>query len=153
MSVTFSSWPPSPVLTVELLCWESTKDPLPSTDTTAFADAAKHTTTCSECAAYGGPIVQLNRVVSDVNLSNTNAAALLTVLGFEELSGSATAEDFLGRVLVAEAINPPDEGRPTVVEGNVTYCGTSAGYTEKRLTQLRELADWANQNSSEITWG
>ena len=51
----------------------------------------------------------------EFNCSNLNASGLLDLLGiqvgeaFEErCCGSMSAEDFLGRVLIAQAINPAD---------------------------------------------
>ncbi|MEW1639334.1 hypothetical protein AB0469_35430 [Streptomyces sp. NPDC093801] len=74
-----------------------------------------------------------------VNMANSNAARVLEVLGFDELAGDADAEDFLGRVLVALALAPVDAGRPSTAEGNFIDCGRTAGYTQRRLDELREL--------------
>lgn len=104
-----------------------------------------------------------------VNVSNANAGHLLGVLGYEvdwsDLYGEATAEDFMGRVLVAQAVNPVDAGVParelTSVEktaslfagfDTVIDCGRRAGYTDGRLTELRELAQLAAERGVSIAW-
>jgi len=114
---------------------------------------------------------------AEVNLSNLNASGLLDLLGiqvgeaFEErCSGSMSAEDFLGRVLMAQAIMPADEGLPTYkmtgaeagghsgllgsllgglaqaeADGQagptIWSAGRSAGYYDQKLVWSRELAD------------
>lgn len=108
-----------------------------------------------------------------VNMSNSNAAQVCRTLGIdlEEWGwcGSMSAQDFLGRVLVALAIEPADAGIPahqllpgdsagifgTVAEGGPTFieCGRREGYTQERLSQLRELADWAVAHNAEISFG
>jgi hypothetical protein len=155
MSVTFSTSPAAPLLAVELLCWESSATPIPSTPETATADIASHSASCAECRAYGGAIRQDVRVVDDVNLSNTNARLLLEALGFtdDELYGELNGELFLGRILLAEAVSPVDAGRPTVRTGNFVECGRDEGYLQHRLAQLRTLAEWAHLHGATITWG
>ena len=92
----------------------------------------------------------------EANFSNLNASGLLDLLGvqvgeaFEErCCGSMSAEDFLGRVLMAQAIMPADEGMPAYkmtededVSGpSIWFAGRSAGYFDERLAQVRELAE------------
>ena len=113
----------------------------------------------------------------EFNCSNLNASGLLDLLGiqvgeaFEErCCGSMSAEDFLGRVLMAQAIMPADEGLPVykmtgaeaeghsgllgALLGGVAQAeaegqagptiwsgGRSAGYFDERLAQVRELAE------------
>lgn len=97
-----------------------------------------------------------------VNTSNSNAFRVCETLGIdleaEGWCGSLPAEDFLGRVLVALAIEPADAGRPATVDaapGRATFidCGRPEGYVEERLGWLRELADWAVANGAEISFG
>jgi hypothetical protein len=114
---------------------------------------------------------------AEVNLSNLNASGLLDLLGiqvgeaFEERClGEMSAEDFLGRILVAQAIMPADEGVPTYKMTGADYsgqsgmlggllaglaqaeaegvsgptiwsAGRSAGYYDQKLVWSRELAD------------
>lgn len=155
MSVTFSTSPAAPLLAVELLCWESSATPIPSTPASANADIASHSVSCEECRAYGGAIRQDIRVVDDVNVSNGNARVVLDALGFveDDLYGELDAELFLGRILLAEAVSPVDAGRPTVRTGNFVECGRDEGYLQHRLSQLRSLAEWARLHDATITWG
>lgn len=99
-----------------------------------------------------------------LNVSNANARHLLDLLGFSsesdqdgDLSGSTTAEDFLGRVLLAQAVNPADAGVPVLEEtgqGGMTLVkmGRRVGYSEDRLESLRELADFAVSRGRAIQW-
>ena len=109
----------------------------------------------------------------EVNMSNSNAATVAATLGIDlnELGwcGSMAAEDFLGRVLVALAISPADEGMPsyrmapgdsagvfgTVREGGPTFIqgARHPGYLQERLAQLHELAVWAVENKAEVMFG
>jgi hypothetical protein len=119
-----------------------------------------------EYCAYG--MMSIQAVEADpspeVNVSNTNAMHLLGLLGFPSqadedgsLCGSTTAEDFLGRVLLAQAINPSDAGVPVTTEvgrGGATMVrmGRRAGYSDDRLTSLRELADFAVDRGRDVQW-
>ena len=95
----------------------------------------------------------------EANMSNANAAVVCGALGIdlEEWGwcGSLPAEDFLGRVLLALAIQPADEGIPvheTTVPGQVRWieCGRRPGYIQERLAQLHDLAQWAVAHDAEI---
>lgn len=114
---------------------------------------------------------------AEVNLSNSNAQALMELLGLKidptgegDWAGSISADDLLGRALIAQAINPADEGMPAhkltgadysgqsgmlggllaglaqaEAEGrpspSIWSAGRSAGYFDERLAQVRELAE------------
>ena len=96
-----------------------------------------------------------------VNMSSSNAFRVCQSLGIdledEGWCGGMTAEDFLGRVLVALAIEPVSAGIPShEVPGpgaRMIDCGRPEGYLQDRLGQLRELADWAVANGAEISFG
>lgn len=97
----------------------------------------------------------------EVNMSNSNAARVCASLGIdleaEGWCGGMPAEDFLGRVLLALAIEPEDAGVPVTVDsapgrGTFVDCGRAEGYLQERLGQLRELADWAVANKAEISF-
>lgn len=96
-----------------------------------------------------------------VNMSSSNAFRVCQSLGIdleaEGWCGSMTAEDFLGRILVALAIEPVSAGIPShEVPGpgvRMIECGRPEGYLQERLGQLRELADWAVANNAEISFG
>ena len=106
----------------------------------------------------------------EVNMSNSNAATVAAALGIDleewGWAGVLAPEDFQGRVLVALALSPADEGMPsfqlapgdsagvfgTVREGGPTFIqgARRPGYLQERLGQLRELADWAVANSAPV---
>lgn len=95
----------------------------------------------------------------DVQMSNMNALTILDVLGiqtedlFEDrCTGVISAEDLLGRVLVAQALNPADEGTSTYSEGNMVMCGRREGYTESKLADLATLANIALNRNAQIQW-
>lgn len=95
-----------------------------------------------------------------VNMANDNARHILEVLGYDprEDFGSATPEDFAGRVLMAVAVNPSDAGTATVEdceEGklSVINCGRPEGYTDDRLAELRGLVEFATRTGRSIQWG
>lgn len=111
---------------------------------------------------YCGSYVCIEPVVAapEVQMSNTNAATLLAVLGLavgEDFSdyctGSVSAEDLMGRILIAQAVNPADEGTASFAEGNMVTCGRNAGYTEGKLGQLASVAEYASQRCLTIQWG
>lgn len=104
--------------------------------------------------------VQAETLEPEVQMSNHNASTLLDVLGInvgadfsDRCSGNLSAEDFLGRVLIAQGINPTDEGSATITVGNMVDCGRPAGYTDAKLDAMREVAEWAIVNKREIVWG
>lgn len=121
-------------------------------------------------AATRVPHAEFGEVITDlpaaedlaVNMSNTNAYRVCASLGIdleaEGWCGSLPAADFLGRVLIALAVDPVDAGRPATVDAapnRATFvdCGRPEGYTQERLGQLRELADWAVAHNAEISFG
>ena len=97
---------------------------------------------------------------NEVNFSNQNAVGVLALLGVtpentEEFwnGGTLSAEDFLGRVLIALAVNPADAGVPPTQEGNFIDAGRREGYFDERLGQLRDLAERALAGGGSICWG
>jgi hypothetical protein len=96
-----------------------------------------------------------------INMCNRNAALVCDALGIElapDWCGDMKAGDFQGRILLALAISPTDEGMPSyehntepgtarVIEGS-----RPAGYLQERLSQLRSLADWAVEHDTEVWW-
>lgn len=96
-----------------------------------------------------------------INMNNRNAALVSDALGnlFDEFEwfGEMPASDFLGRVVMALAVAPKDEGMPSyehtgpgarVIEG-----ARSPGYLQERLVQLHTLAEWAVANNANVWWG
>lgn len=94
----------------------------------------------------------------EVNMANGNAAQILDLLGldFDGDWGETRADDFLGRVLIAQALltvaTDDAHGLPAVQERNWTDCGRRPGYLAERLTDLHRLATWAVDNQAAVTW-
>lgn len=97
-----------------------------------------------------------------INMSNTNAFRVCEALGIDLAAdgwcGDMPAEAFLGRVLLALAVAPTDEGMPSyehtrvgtgprVIEG-----GWRPGYLQERLEQLHALGEYAITMRSEVWW-
>lgn len=96
----------------------------------------------------------------DVNMSNSNAATIAATLGIDldagGWAGEMEARDFQGRILLALAIEPSDEGVPAhELPGpgaRWIECGRRPGYVQERLGQLHELAQWAVDHGALIWW-
>ncbi|ROO82595.1 hypothetical protein EDD29_0076 [Actinocorallia herbida] len=98
----------------------------------------------------------------EVNLANGNAARVLHLLGLPcgewEMGGEATAEDFLGRILIAQALldvaTDDEHGRPDVTDGRFFFGGQRPGYLADRLAELEEVATWATRHGEDVIyWG
>lgn len=89
-----------------------------------------------------------------VNTSNANARDILGLLGIEseELAGQTSADDFMGRVLLAQGLNQEDGGRPAFQEGNITDCGRRDGYYEDILNELSKVAHAAQALDTSVVW-
>ncbi|MEW2085751.1 hypothetical protein [Streptomyces sp. NPDC005283] len=59
---------------------------------------------------------------------------------------------FLGRVLLALALDPAGAGRSAVADGRFVDCGRARGYAQSRLSELRELAEYARARGLRVTW-
>ncbi|MFD7559763.1 hypothetical protein ACFV9E_35235 [Streptomyces sp. NPDC059835] len=94
--------------------------------------------------------------VPEVNLANSNARRVLDALGLAgelgDLAGSTAAEDFLGRCLMALALEPADAGVPPVQDGGFVDCGRPVGYLQARLTELHALAAWCADQGRSVSW-
>ena len=150
----------------------------------------KFTLGCADdlCHKYGVFIVPA-LAEPEVNLSNGNASEMLDNLGIqvgedfaERCIGSMPAEDFKGRVLMALALCPADEGMPAyklgseeapahfgfiadALEGKaqaeaegregvtVWQCARREGYTQEMLGYLLEVAEYAQAQGREVVWG
>lgn len=91
----------------------------------------------------------------EVNVSNTNAAILLDVLGFpaDDLCGEVPADEFLHRVITTLVLAPDDVGIPTrQISDRLIVGGRSAGYIQDRLTQLHDLAQWCIEHNRSVYW-
>ncbi|MBM4569106.1 hypothetical protein GS489_00960 [Rhodococcus hoagii] len=117
--------------------------------------------TDAESARYYGAGIEAVTADGDdapeVNMSNTNAVTLLGLLGLDtEGFGDCPADDFLGRVLVAAALSPADEGVPAHTTGGaprMVECGRRSGYIQGRLGDLHRLATWAVAHDRAVQWG
>lgn len=94
-----------------------------------------------------------------VNVNSRNGADLLALLGleFDGDFGGTTAEDFLGRVLLAQALldvaTDDVHGRPVVTEYRWTTGGRRPGYLAEKLAELHDVAQWAAAHHAEVQWG
>jgi hypothetical protein len=148
------------VWAIECNCGGSRTEGTWETYALAQADFGTATPRCGDeyCAVFPGTIVPLDEDADEelmVGVSGQNAMHLVQLLGYgaqQYQEGAADASDFLGRVLLAQGINPSDEGVPAVAAGNWVECGRSIGYSEYRLDQLRTLALAGIAQGREIHW-
>lgn len=129
---------------------------------TAVVELAEHKAQCETCGTYGACVQGVNDIDDelDVNVSQANAVVLLNALGLpvEDLSGSAAAQDFLGRVILALADVGDDTGiAATVTRSNpqgMTFidCGVRPGYKADVFGRLFELATEAVRLGRDIGW-
>lgn len=117
--------------------------------------------TCDDeyCNAY--PSVSFVPVdsIPEVNVSNRNAEEILDILGYqvgetfsERCAGTVTADDFIGRVMVASGLMLSDPGVPVTQQGQIVSCGRSEGYLNERFEELLTVAEYAVANGFDITW-
>lgn len=93
----------------------------------------------------------------DVEANGANARLLLTALGLDsgegqDAWGQMAADLFLGRVLIALALAPEDPGAPWTQSGRHYDGGRSAGYLQRRLLDLHDLAQWCAAHGREVAW-
>jgi len=96
----------------------------------------------------------------EVNMSNSNAYRVASTLGIDleegGWAGEMDARDFLGRVLLALAVEPQDSGIPAheVPTGGPRWidCGRREGYVQERLTNLHDLAQHAIKDGKPVLW-
>lgn len=107
------------------------------------------------------------------NVAIGNTAHVLSLLGlpqadeFGDACGDEPASVFLGRVLMALAVAPTDEGVPATSRalrdgfggapvltagGRWHDMGRAAGYTERKLAEIRTLAEWADARGFRVAW-
>lgn len=146
-----------------------------------------HALTCQDslCEYYGPDIdeVFVDAVHADlhVNVNAQNAADLFALLGLPTTNsdgefgvGESAADDFLGRVLLAQGIAPADAGtdartltsadrddphvasplRALAAAGfsNLVMCAREPGALDMLLVRLAALATAARQEGRRITW-
>lgn len=112
------------------------------------------------CTIYGGDVLAVYRTpFPEVNISNINAAHLAGLLGFEWDGDGIMfdADDLLGRVLIAIAVNPTDAGTPAT-QGQeqdgvlVVECGRPVAWADTRLRQLHEVCMIAQSIGRGVLW-
>ena len=156
MSVTFNTTVSGSLLSVTLNYWCDLESTVHGPDLAAAQGIADvHHAICALCSSYQGVLVAPKYEQDGINMANGNAADVLILLGYpvDEMYGSDDADSFLGRVLVALGLEPYDEGRPTLTDGNFIQSGTHPGYRQHRLNQLHDLALWAKSHQSDVNWG
>ena len=162
MSITFApAMIDSDILGYAAECW-ATGDPVrvvwESTYATASEATAAHKLVCAECDAYG-IYTEAVTEAPEVNMANSNAAFILSLLGVEfDYCGSIDAAELAERVAFAGVVGGGDTGTATVAyqtEGGATMveCGRPVGYADERLGQLAEVAAWAVGHGRRVTWG
>lgn len=111
---------------------------------------------CDKEYVYATPITP----EPEVQMSNGNAVTILDVLGIQvgedfsdRCSGSMDASDMMGRILMAQALNPADAGSVTIAVGNIVACGRPEGYTDAKLSALIEVVKFAEVNNLPVVWG
>jgi len=133
----------------------------------AYVEAQAHDLICTSdlCRGYGADV---DEVFADgdpvpVNVANRNAIDLLSALGYPvdlddpDMFGDEDAAAFLGRVEVALALAPADNGLVEVTwstGGAVNIdCARRPGYLQGRLSDLRDLALACQRSGQRVMWG
>ncbi|MBM0201816.1 hypothetical protein JNW90_00935 [Micromonospora sp. STR1s_5] len=136
------------------------------TYTAANVETRAHAYGCADedCRYFGGRVdADETTTWPTVTVANANATTLLAALGYavneddewQDLSGAAAADEFLGRVLVALAVAPADAGVPehtALTNPRWIECGRRPGYLQDRLEQLRVLAETCQDAARRLTW-
>lgn len=135
-----------------------------------------------DCFTYGIYLKALDGSPDSpsVNMANGNVRPVLAALGLapdgadfgDICCGSVSAEGLLGRILLALGVAPISAERPDVArvhasqahahEGRVVdviekgptwvECGVEESYVQTRLTQLLEVATFAQAHGREVCW-
>jgi hypothetical protein len=131
-----------------------------------FSPASFEATPVALVEKHGFPETMLAHKdeLGSVNFHNEGAGRVLEVLGFtpdpeEGLVGACEVDDFLGRVMVALAAAPEDEGMPAfdmfpgAPGARMIQAAREPGDLQRRLRQLRDLAESAiDQGVLMIAW-
>lgn len=132
----------------------------------AHAQKLIHDDSCPKeyCRYDGGTVEAVERAdvaaVGNLNVNNRNAIDVLRALGLEanydDLSGQIDATDLLGRLLVALAVQPVDQGIDTRASSTsgatIIECGRPDGYLHSRFEELTVIARRAAAIGRTVTW-
>lgn len=160
-------------------CWDGLAETRAPSREAAEAAGVAHAALCEECRDGGVQTYPLSDISDDllVDVSEANAGLVLARLGlgrneYDEMVGSAAADDLLGRVLLALAGNEGDDGVAPVAfrvrsgrtvdsvhdvaaagEGALWHdAGLRPGYFASVLGDLHALAVEAARLGREVLW-
>lgn len=169
MSITFAPVIEDSRVLLTCICRKVQSQEIFANPAEAYAHKASAAYTLVECEdEYCDNTRYVQSVIEtpELNMSNVNARFVLEMLGYKDTSdgGSASAEEFMGRVLMALAIAPHDEGVPAHddssydsngvrISGQLIQGGRPKGYLQDRLMELETVATWAAENNTTIVWG
>jgi hypothetical protein len=124
------------------------------------------TSTCDDPYCHDLKFIEPAVSEPEVNVSNLTAVELLDNLGIlvgedfsERCLGSISATDLKGRVLMALALLPEDEGMPAYESSNTMFglkvwaAPRPAGHTQNVLHRLLEVAEFALAQGRDVDWG
>ncbi|WP_435058500.1 hypothetical protein [Streptomyces sp. bgisy060] len=85
-------------------------------------------------------------------LDESDGAGTVIPIAVVDAYGELAADAFRGRVLTALGLAPDDPGRPDVRLGRTLLLGRPAGYLQRRLRELYDLADWCAAHGRDVAW-
>lgn len=160
MAITFNT--NSPVLGIRVVCvdGELRDDRIWNTNATLTRIDREHAAVCpSEDCVDGGLVEPVRAVAIDpVEVGRGHMRVVMDALGLidednrEDPYGELPADDFAGRVLMALALTPTDEGVPAYGDGRWMECGRRPGYLQDVLGRLHALAEAAGAHDLTICW-
>lgn len=94
--------------------------------------------------------IDVNIGSQSINMANANFASLWAMLDLPVThEGEVQAGDLMARIMLTQAMGVQE--RPTVVDGNFTYCGIDTDYINRKFDLMLEAL--ANMSSGEVvTW-
>ena len=119
--------------------------------------------TDEDCVLYGPRRTALTAdpETPEANMSMENGREILDVLGIdmeeEGYCGAFTPEDLEGRLLMAEALAPISELRPSLTHKGETgptnvYCEREAGYVQNKLALIADVVAAAKSLNRKVVW-
>ncbi len=172
MSITFNVDRPRITIGYAVTCYaygseNNWRGPVQSSTDAAYADhrrAHQNEVDCDTPTDIHAYPVYDTDTDPTVCVSNVNGLRILEHLGLlndnEDIPyfGRLSAEDFAGRLIVANALTPVDAGVPmTVTSGNggstIVDCGRTPNYLQDRFAQLELLVAFAREHNADIAWG